>query len=107
MLLGHALGKIDRHLGMDQTPVLTAPSPFFCNIHHGQIQHFQQTVIGGKDGFGLGHLAQLAVKSLNGVGGVDQAPYFLGILEVGAEIGPVGSPGLRDFRVFLVPALPI
>ena len=43
---------------------------------------------------------------LHGVGGVDQPAYLLGILEVGAEIGPVGTPGLGDFRVFLVPALP-
>ena len=106
MLLGHALGKVYGHLGVDQTPVLTAASPFFGNVHHGQIQHFQQAVIGGKHGFGFCHLAQLAVKSFNGISGVDQAPYLLGILEVGAEIGPVGSPGLGDFRVFLVPALP-
>lgn len=91
---------------MDQAPVLTATSPFFSNVHHGQIQHFQQAVISRKHGFGFCHLAQLAVKSFNGVSGVDQAPYLLGILEVGAEIGPVGSPGLGDFRVFLVPAFP-
>ena len=91
---------------MDQAPVLTASSPFFGNVHHGQIQHFQQAVISRKHGFGFCHLAQLAVKSFNGVGGIDQAPYLLGILEIGAEIGPVGSPGLGDFRVFLVPALP-
>lgn len=27
-------------------------------------------------------------------------------LEIGAEIGPTGSPGLGAFRAFLVPALP-
>ena len=106
MLLGHTLGKVEGHLGVDDTPVLPPSGPLFRNIYHSQIQHFQQTVIGGKDGFGLGHLAQLAVETLNGVGGVDQAPYLLGILEVGTEICPVGSPGLGDFRVFLVPALP-
>ena len=106
VLLRHAPGKIDRHLGMDQAPVLMAISPFFGNVYHGQIQHFQQAVISRKLGFGFCHLAQLAVKSFNGVSGVDQASYLLGILEVGAEIGPVGSPGLGDFRVFLVPALP-
>ena len=28
VLVRHALGKIDRHLGVDQAPVLAAPSPF-------------------------------------------------------------------------------
>lgn len=78
VLLGHTLGKVDGHLGVDQAPVLPPSSPLFRNIHHGQIQHFQQAVIGGKDGLGLGHLAQLAVETLNGVGGVDQPAHLLG-----------------------------
>ncbi len=55
MLLRHTLGKIDGHLGADQAPVLPLPSPLFRNVHHSQIQHFQQAVIDGKDGFGLGY----------------------------------------------------
>ena len=105
MLFGHALGKVDCHLGVNQAPILSPSSPFFRNVHHGQIQHFQQAVISGKHRFGLGHLAQLAVETLNGVGGVDQPAYLLGILEVATEIGPVGTPGLGDCRVFLVSAL--
>ena len=105
VLFGHALGKVDRHLGVNQAPILSPPGPFFRNVHHGQIQHFQQAVISGKHRFGLGHLAELAVETLNCVGGVDQPAYLLGILEVGAEISPVGTPGLGDFRVFLVSAL--
>ena len=37
VLLGHTLGKVDGHLGMDQAPVLPPSSPLFGNIHHGQI----------------------------------------------------------------------
>ena len=37
VLLGHTLGKVDGHLGMDQAPVLPSSSPLFGNIHHGQI----------------------------------------------------------------------
>ena len=105
MLLRHTLGKIDGHLGVDQAPVLPPSGPFFGNVHHSQIQHFQQAVICGKDGFGFGHLAQLAIEALNGVGGVDQPAHLLGVLEIGAEIGPVDPPGLGDFRVFLVLAI--
>ena len=87
------LCEADRQLGVDDAPILAPPSPFLGNIHHGQIQHFQQAVIGGKDGLGLGHLTKLAVKALNGVGGIDQSPDFLRILEISAEIGPVIPPG--------------
>ena len=105
MLFRHTLGKVDGNLGVDQVPVLPPPSPLFRNVHHGQIQHFLQAVISGKDGFGLGRLAQMAVEALNGVGGEDQPAHLLGVLEVGTQIGPVGPPGLRNFRAFLVPAL--
>ena len=77
---------------MNHTPVLAAACPLFRDVHHGQIQHFQQAVICGEHGFGLGHLTKLAVKSLNGVGGVDQAADLLGIFEIGAEICPIIPP---------------
>ena len=69
---------------MNLSPILAVPRPFLRDIHHGQIQHFQQAVIGGKHGFGFGHLAQLAVETLNGVGGVNQPPHLPRILEIGA-----------------------
>lgn len=85
-LLRHALGEVDSHLGVDHTPVLPTSGPLFRDIHHGQIQHFQQAVIGGEHGFGFGHLAQLAVEALDGIGGVNQPPdvtisyNYIGIL---------------------------
>ena len=92
---------------MDQVPVLPPPSPLFRNVvYHGQIQHFQQAVIGGKDEFGFCCLARLAVKALNGVGGVEQSAHLLGVLKIGAEIGPVDPSGLGGFRTSLDPALP-
>ena len=65
---------------------------FFRNIHHSQIWHFQQAIIGGKDACGLSHLAQLAVETINDIGGIDQPTHLLGVLEIGAEIGPIGPP---------------
>ena len=75
------------------------------NIHHGQIEHFQQTVICGEHGFCLGHFPKLTVESLDSIGRINQAANLLGILEIGAEIWPVIPPGPRDFGVFLVPTL--
>lgn len=57
--------------------------------------------------YSLGHLAELTVKALNDVGSVNQSADLLRVLEIGAEIDSVGPSGLGDFRVFLVPALPI
>ena len=88
---------------MDHAPALPPAGPLFGNIHHGQIQHFQQAVISGEYRFGLGYLAQLAVEALNSIGGIDQPPDLLGILEVGAQVGPVVPPGLGNFGVFFVP----
>ena len=99
----HTLGEVDCQLGVDDAPILAPPSPFLGNIHHGQIQHFQQAVIGGEDGLGLGHLAKLAVKALNGVSGIDQPSDFLRIFELSAEIGPVIPPGAGNLGIFFVP----
>ena len=105
MLFGDPVPKEDRQLGVDHAPVLPPACPFLRNIHHGQIQHFQKAVVCGEHGFGLGHLPELAVEALNGVGGVDQPPDLLGELEIDAQIGPILPPGPRDLGVFLVPAL--
>ena len=71
MLLRHTLGEVDGQLGVNDSPVLPPAGPLFCDIYHGQIEHFQQAVVGGKNGFGLGNLAQLAVEALKGICGID------------------------------------
>lgn len=96
MLLWHTFGKVDLRLGVNHTQVLLASAPLFRNINYGQVQHFQQVVVGGKDRFSLRHFAQLAVKALNGIGGIDQSPDFLRVLGVGTEIGTARAV----FRIF-------
>ena len=91
-------------MGVDRAPVLPPARPFLCDVHHGKIEHLEKTVIGGKDGFRFGHFPKLAVEALDGVGGVNQPPHLLRVLEIGAEIRPILPPGLRDFGVFLIPA---
>ena len=74
MLLGHTLGKLDGYLGVDQAPILPTSGPFFRNVHHDQMQHFQQAVIGRKHRFGLGHLMQLTVGALDDERTTDASP---------------------------------
>lgn len=95
MVLGHTLGEIDDHIGVNQAPVLPLSGPLFRNIHHGQIQHFQQTVIDKKDRLRLGYLVQLTVEALNVIGNVNQSPHLLRVLEADAEVGPVSPPSSR------------
>jgi hypothetical protein len=88
---------------MDGAPILSSAGPLFRDIHHSQIQHFQQAVVGGKYGLRLGDLTQLAIEALYGVGGIDQPPYLLRVLEVGTQIGPVFPPRLRNLWILLIP----
>lgn len=79
---------------MDAAPILLPTRPLFSNIHHRQIQHFQQTVVCRKDALGFCDLPQLPVKAFNRVRGIDQTADFLRIFEVGTEVGPVLPPRL-------------
>lgn len=89
------------HLCVDYAPVLPSAGLFFGDIHHGQVQHFQEVVVRGEHGFRLGHLTELAVDALYGIGRIDQPPHLLRILELGTQVGPVLPPGLRYLAVFL------
>ena len=74
--------KISLQLGTDLPPILTVACPFFRDIHHRQIHHFQETVIRLEEGFVFGHFSQLAVESFDRVCGIDQPTNWLRILEV-------------------------
>ena len=50
MLFGHTLSIVNHELGMDRTPVHAPSRPFFRNVHHRQIQHFQKAVVRGECG---------------------------------------------------------
>lgn len=67
---------------MDAAPVLLQTRPLFRNIHHRQIQHFQQTVVCRENALGFCNLPQLPVKALDRVRGIDQTAVFLRIFEV-------------------------
>ena len=57
LLIGHPVGEVDRQLRMYHTPILPSAGPFFCNVHHGKIEHFEQTVVGRKHRFRFCDLA--------------------------------------------------
>lgn len=46
--------------------------PILGNIYHGQVQYFQQTVIGEESGFGHIYFEQLTIEAFNGIGGIDR-----------------------------------
>lgn len=61
---------------MDAAPVLPPTRPLFRNIHHREIQHFQQTVVCRENALGFYNLPQLPVKALDRVRGIDQTADF-------------------------------
>ena len=91
-LFRHPVGIVHGQLGVDDGPVLPAAGPFLCDVQHGQIQHFQQAVIDGENGLGLGHLAKLTVEVLDCVGRIDQPPKLFREFEIGAQVRPVLPP---------------
>jgi hypothetical protein len=59
VLAGHPPSEKRRQLGVDDAPITPPSCPFPGNTHHRQIQHFQQTVVGRKDGFdSISHLKE-------------------------------------------------
>ena len=67
---------------MDLSPILTMTGPFLRDIHHRQIQHFQQAVFGGKYGLGLCDFSKLTVKSFDRIRRIDQTPDRFRVLKI-------------------------
>ena len=72
---------------------ISAPSPLFGDVQHGEIQHLEQAVICRENSLGFSHLTQLPIEALYGIGRINQPPKLLRELEICAEICPVFSPG--------------
>ena len=87
---------------MDHAPAQPVSSSLSGNVHHGQIQHFQQAVVRWEYGFGLDYLLQLAVETLNSISDVNQLSYLLRMFEIGVEAHSVVPPGLGKS---LIPAI--
>ena len=77
LLIRHTLSEIDGQLRMDAALILPPTRPLFRNIHHRQIQHFQQTVICREDALGFCDFPQLPIKAFDRVRGIDQTADFL------------------------------
>ena len=94
MLFGYPVAVVDYQLSVDAAPVLSATCPFFRDVLHSQIKHFEKAVISRKYGLCLSYFFQLTVKAFYGIGGVNQLSELLWEFEISAEIWPVIVPGL-------------
>ena len=65
---------------MDLPTILTMPNPFFGNVHHSQIQHFQQAAIGWEYSLGLRDFSKLTVKSFDCICRIVQTPNRFRVL---------------------------
>ena len=103
MLFVHTIPIVNHELSMYHAPVHAPSRPFFRNVHHRQLQHFQKTVVGWEYGFRFGHLPQLTVEAFDGIRGINQPADGVGKLEISAQIYPVFPPGCSDPGIFLPP----
>lgn len=91
---------------MDPSPILSMVSPFFRDIHHAQIQHFQETVIGKEHCFGFCDLSQLSVKSPDGIHSIDQATDRFRVLEEAKRFTQLSFLDLAILKYFPLPFYP-
>ena len=78
------------------TPVPAPSDPLFYDIHHGQIQQFEQGRTCREDRPILCYFPQQVVKVLYGIGGINQLSDLAQILKVCGKLRPViplGSNG--------------
>ena len=83
MLLSQPIGKEDLQLRVDLSPFAPLARPLFRDVYHGKIEHLQKAVVRGENALVFRDLPQLTVESFNGIGGVNQRPDLLRILEIG------------------------
>ena len=73
---------MDMELGCSDCPVMDGLRPLVSDTIYGTEYQFEQGIFRGKRAFGFGVFSDLSVEALYGIGGVDDTPYFAGILEV-------------------------
>ena len=76
-------------LGMYLRPILTLARPLPCDVHSGKVEHLEKNIVIGENSLVLRHFSQLPIETFNGVGGVDESPDLLRILEIGRKLRPV------------------
>ncbi len=84
-------------------PILDWHTPFFFDVHDGQINGLLSGCIIGKLNLGFNVFADSPVEVFNGVGSVDDFSDLQREVKIAGEIVPVGSPGLDRMFVFLSP----
>ena len=72
-------------------------------VHVGEVNLFDDGIFGVECAFSLGDLADHAVITLNGIGGVDHSAQCRRIFEEVGESFPVIAPAPENNFVFLAP----
>jgi len=70
--------------------------PFPKNVLRGQIQRFEKCLVVREDAFALCDFPELAMVTLDHVGGVNDLSNFRRVFEEGREFCPVPFPRFGD-----------
>ena len=69
-------------LGNDKRPIVHGLVPFFQYFLAGTINELNKGIFTGESAFIFSVFADLSMKALHDIGGVNDTPEFLGIFEV-------------------------
>jgi hypothetical protein len=80
---GKPILEANGQLVEDLRPVGDGPGPLLDDVYIGQVKQFANSLPTGERRLVFGDFAQLAIIAFDGVGGVNQAPDFCGVVEEG------------------------
>lgn len=80
------VSEVDHQVHQNISLVLDRHCPFLRHLHRYQIQLLQKGIIADKNALGFSGFTEMGVEILNGVGGIDDSPDLLGVLEHGSQL---------------------
>jgi len=81
--------------------------PFLSGRLHGQVDHLDRCLIGGKDLPVPDRLADDAIQRFDCIGGIDHLANIIGVVKQGNEVWPVFAPAGTDRRQVQLGTLPV
>lgn len=93
------------NLSEDFSPVTDWLIPFLGDTFRTEIEDFFKGSFRREDLSRFGDFSDLPMKSLDGIGGIDEPPQIITIHKVGGEFSPVLFPTTHGDRIGLFPSI--
>src|SRR5690606_15643929 len=97
--------KVDGELGDGEPPLREGAAPGFRCVSKCEIEQLQSGVLIGEGATCFGHLAELSVERLDGVGRIDSTAHFRREAKEGDNFFPALRPCGSNHRIATVPLI--